>query len=140
MSNVDVLFGTQRIIVKAPASISVIEVHKRTQKIIVKPPPSIRVVKSGPVGPTGFTGPPGAQGPQGLPGQDAIPSTAYSFPYDQGSPSDEWHIVHNLGYHPAVSVVDSGGTEVEEDHVQHVSNNELIIFFTLPFGGKAFLS
>ena len=41
---------------------------------------------------------------------------------------------HNLGYKPAVTVIDSAGDECIGD-VDHLSNNELIVTFSAPFSG-----
>lgn len=62
-----------------------------------------------------------------------------SYVHDQGSASTTWNVAHNLGFFPAVSVVDSGGNLVEGT-VEYVDINNLIIRFTVPFGGKAYLS
>lgn len=61
------------------------------------------------------------------------------FTHDQETPSDEWTIVHNLGKYPAVSVVDSGGSEWQTS-VDHVSADELVIRFSAPFSGRAYLN
>lgn len=57
----------------------------------------------------------------------------------QSAPSTTWTIVHNLGYHPSVTVVDSADSAVVGD-VTYVSTNELIVSFSVAFGGKAYLS
>jgi hypothetical protein len=46
---------------------------------------------------------------------------------------------HTLGTRPAVAIVDSGGNEVEAD-VVHVSANQLLIRFAIPFTGLARLT
>ena len=50
-----------------------------------------------------------------------------------------WDINHNLDKYPAVSVVDSAGTQVYGD-VQYIDSNHLLIIFTSEFGGKAYLN
>ena len=82
----------------------------------------------GPIGPEGPTGPAG----------DAE-ALAYSHPQD--SPSDTWTITHNLGYRPAgILVYDSAGTQWEPGNVEHVSTLQLIITWSAPFSGIAYLS
>ena len=67
-----------------------------------------------------------------------IPVTG-SYAHTQSVSSATWTITHNLGYRPAVSVVDSGGNHVVGD-VNYVSVNVLTISFSAPFGGSAYLS
>ena len=67
-----------------------------------------------------------------------IPVTG-NYAHTQSVSSATWTITHNLGYRPAVSVVDSGGNHVVGD-VNYVSVNALTISFSAPFGGSAYLS
>jgi hypothetical protein len=62
-----------------------------------------------------------------------------SYAHTQSVASATWTITHNLGYRPAVSVVDSGGNYVIGD-VNYISANSLTISFSSPFGGSAYLS
>ena len=62
-----------------------------------------------------------------------------SYAHTQSVSSATWTITHNLGYRPAVSVVDSGGNYVVGD-VNYISVNALTISFSSPFGGSAYLS
>jgi len=62
-----------------------------------------------------------------------------SYAHTQSVASATWTITHNLGYRPAVSVVDSGGNYVVGD-VNYVSVSALTISFSAPFGGFAYLS
>jgi hypothetical protein len=59
--------------------------------------------------------------------------------HTQSVSSATWTINHNLGYYPAVSVVDSGENLVIGD-VTYISANTLSVSFTASFGGKAYLS
>jgi|SaaInlV_100m_DNA_3_1039692.scaffolds.fasta_scaffold00696_3 hypothetical protein len=60
--------------------------------------------------------------------------------HTQGAASNEWTIVHNLGYRPGgLKVIDSGGTEVV-GNVTYSSVNQLVINFSSSFGGTAYLS
>lgn len=80
-------------------------------------------------------GPQGLQGIQGT--QGIMPKVAYV--HNQSSANSTWNIVHSLGFHPNITVVDSAGTNVEGD-VEYVSTNELTVRFTQGFSGKAYLS
>jgi hypothetical protein len=62
-----------------------------------------------------------------------------SYTHTQSTASSTWTIAHNLGFSPAVSVVDSGGNHVIGD-VNYVSVNVLTVSFSAPFGGLAYLS
>ena len=62
-----------------------------------------------------------------------------NYNHTQSVSSATWTITHNLGFRPAVSVVDSGGNHVIGD-VNYVSVNALTISFSAPFGGSAYLS
>lgn len=62
-----------------------------------------------------------------------------SFVFEQGLASDTWSIVHNLNRYPSVTIVDSANTEVEGD-IQYIDKNNIIIKFSGPFSGKAFLN
>ena len=62
-----------------------------------------------------------------------------NYSHTQSVSSATWTITHNLGYRPAVSVVDSGGNHVIGD-VNYISTNSLTISFSSPFGGSAYLS
>jgi hypothetical protein len=60
--------------------------------------------------------------------------------HDQSVPSDEWIIAHGLNTKPAaVSVFDTSNTMVFGD-VDHVNENNLVIRFSLPFAGVAYLT
>jgi len=61
------------------------------------------------------------------------------FVYEQAIPNNRWEINHKLGYYPNVSIVDSAGTIVEGD-VQYIDKNNIVVEFSAPFTGKAYLS
>lgn len=67
---------------------------------------------------------------------DGSPRT---FDHLQISPARVWTINHNLGLRPAVSIVDSGGAEIEAD-VRHTNPNQLVIRFAIPVAGMARLT
>ena len=62
-----------------------------------------------------------------------------SYIHTQSASASTWTINHNLGFNPAVSVVDSGENVVIGD-VTYISTNTLSVSFTASFGGKAYLS
>lgn len=74
-----------------------------------------------------------------LPAGDSIYGADVHFNFTQASASDTWVIAHLLGKFPAVTVVDSAGTEVEGS-INHTDVNSLTISFSAPFSGKAFLN
>jgi hypothetical protein len=61
------------------------------------------------------------------------------FVYDQETPSAEWTIQHDLGKNPAVTIVDTGGNEWFTS-VEHISPDSLVIRFSAPFSGRAYLN
>lgn len=76
----------------------------------------------------------GAQGPAGATGSGDL-----NFIYAQAIPSATWVIVHNLGKHPSVTVVDSAGTWVIGD-VHYDSINQCTLTFVGGFSGFAYLN
>jgi hypothetical protein len=67
----------------------------------------------------------------------ASPGTEFVF--QQGAPAAQWTIVHNLGMHPSVRVVDSSGTLVE-GQVTYQDANTVVLNFSGGFAGVAYLS
>ena len=62
-----------------------------------------------------------------------------TYQFVQVSPARVWTVNHNLGLRPSVSIVDSGGAEIEAD-VRHSSPNQLVIYFAIPMSGLARLT
>jgi hypothetical protein len=116
-------------------------------------------------GPPGSTGPAGPQGPPGT-GTDVIwigpddpiaanptielwydtdassgggASGPISYVHNQGTASAMWQIIHNLGWYPNVTVIDSSNAMVEGE-VIYVSVNRVDIGFSGGFTGVAYLS
>lgn len=56
--------------------------------------------------------------------------------HKQETASDTWEVTHGLGKEPAVTVVDSAGTEVIGE-VDYINLNKCILRFQAPFSGKA---
>lgn len=68
-----------------------------------------------------------------------LPESNYVHTVTQNAPSNVWTIDHNLGFFPNVTVVDSGGTQVE-GNVIYNNINRVTIEFSTAFAGKAYLS
>jgi len=64
---------------------------------------------------------------------------ANTYTYTQAIPSATWVIIHNLGKHPSLVVVDSAGTAVEGD-IMYDSNNQITVSFIGGFSGVAYLN
>lgn len=91
--------------------------------------PMVEIAAPGPQGKPGPAGPPGAPG-----------SAPQAYTHSQGAPGADWDIQHNLGYHPGgISVIDSSGSEVEGE-VEYLSVDHLVLHFSAPFSGIAYLS
>lgn len=66
-------------------------------------------------------------------------SAATTYLHTQGVASTVWNITHPLGGYPAVTIVDSGGNDVE-GAVQYVSTSQITLTFGQPLSGVAQLS
>lgn len=62
-----------------------------------------------------------------------------SFVFSQSVAAARWEIQHNLDKYPSVTIVDSAGTEVIGE-VQYIDQNNVVLLFTAPFSGKAYLN
>lgn len=91
----------------------------------------------GPEGPAGPEGPIGPEGPEGPVGPAGFGSETLRF--EQPIASDVWTINHNFPYIPNITTVDSTGREVEGD-VVYTSATQIVVTFSAPFAGSAFLS
>ncbi len=90
-------------------------------------------------------GVPGQRGPQGPPGADGVQPpeipALVSYRHIQSSASDIWTITHNLGFYPSITVFDSGGSMVEGDVKQSLTDDKtLTIEFSAEISGFANLS
>lgn len=81
----------------------------------------------------GGVGQPGPAGPPGPAGEAPV------YVHVQAVASDTWTIAHDLGYHPAVTVVDSSGSVVVGG-LDYPDADTVIAHFSAPFGGKAYCS
>ena len=102
---------------------------------------------------TGTQGTTGAQGASGIAGATldttdeltegvtnkyfTVGRVAYT--HTQGVSSDTWTINHNLGFHPNLTVIDSGGT-IYEVEITYTNTVSLTVTFSAAFSGKAYLS
>jgi len=79
----------------------------------------------------------GTSGPQGPMG--TIQPETLGYVHTQAIASDTWTINHNMIFVPNVTVIDSGGTVVEGSY-NYPNNNTVVLSFSSPFSGKAYLS
>ena len=93
-----------------------------------------QVGPAGPPGPEGPPGAPGEPGPAGPPGESLVP-----YVHTQAALADTWTVVHNLGRHPSVTVVDTGDSVIIPS-VHYVDDDELVVTFGAPTSGKAYLN
>ena len=82
----------------------------------------------------------GTSGPQGATG--AAGQTLYSdlsYVHTQNSASATWTITHNLHFIPSITVVDSNN-EVVEGSYSYPNSTSVVLSFSIPISGRAFLS
>lgn len=63
----------------------------------------------------------------------------YGYVHEQIKASKTWVIVHNLGKHPSVSVVDSSGKLVI-GQLKYINENNVTLEFISEFSGQAYLN
>ena len=66
-------------------------------------------------------------------------SSGVAYTHLQSVAAAVWTLNHNLGFRPSVSILDTGGNEVEAD-VVHMNSNQLVIRFAIPLAGLARLT
>lgn len=59
-----------------------------------------------------------------------------NYVHSQETAATEWEVTHDLGKQPAVTVIDSAGTEVVGE-IEYIGNNKCILRFEGAFSGKA---
>ena len=95
-------------------------------------PPEQDYLEAEEPGGAGEPGPPGPQGPPGPPGEGAYHM------HVQSTPAASWVIDHDLLYRPAVTVVDSAGSQVEGDVTYY--DSQVVVSFSGAFAGTAYLT
>lgn len=73
-------------------------------------------------------------GPRGEPGP-----AADTFIHNQIVSAQEWTIFHNLEKFPSVTIVDSSGNVVL-GNVRYIDNMSILLTFTAPFSGRAYIN
>lgn len=144
---------TDLVVVKEPPE-TVVVIEHDTAQVVAEREAAARVTATalgarGVDGTPGATGAPGAPGTPGTPGAPGAPGNtgpvgpssgaASSYQHVQNSVSATWTVQHNLGFHPNVTIQDSGGTAWEGD-ITHSDINALVIRFGSAFAGTAYLS
>jgi len=112
----------------------VIVVKKDNQVTVVQKTNQVTVASKGTQGGKGDKGDTGATGATG-----ASNPSYYSYSFEQQSNSTTWIVTHNLGYKPAVDIIDYGGNNIEAD-ITHTSNLSLTITLNPGSSGYAYLS
>lgn len=60
-----------------------------------------------------------------------------SYVHVQSVANTVWNINHGLGKFPSISVIDSGGSEVEGD-VEYIDPDNVVVRFSAAFGGRVY--
>lgn len=102
-------------------------------------PDVIVLPTSGRPGPPGPEGAPGSPGTPGAPGPAGPPGTQTTYTFTQVAAANVWDIIHNLSRYPAITVIDSGGSEILP-HIVYISDNEVQLHFANATSGKAYLN
>lgn len=74
-----------------------------------------------------------------IPPLPPTPTPDLSYVFTQTSVSPVWTINHNLGTFPSVTIVDPSGNQVFAQ-VQYINSNQVVVTFSQPFAGSAYLS
>ena len=81
-----------------------------------------------------------SKGAQGIQGAQGIPGTgASTYVHLQSIPAATWLIPHNLGFYPAVVVLDSSNRNIFTN-IEYPDINNVKVVSDSSFGGKAYLS
>jgi hypothetical protein len=64
---------------------------------------------------------------------------APTFVFTQASAAASWSVTHNLGGFPSVTLADPSGN-VMIAGVQYINNNQVIVTFSTPVAGSAYLN
>lgn len=94
----------------------------------------------GPQGVKGDKGDDGDDGLDGNDGDDGAPGiNGGNYTHTQGVASAIWTVIHNLGYYPNITVVDSTDREVI-GNVDYININTIQLTFSGSLSGKAYAS
>lgn len=69
----------------------------------------------------------------------AVTITSQTFVFEQGVPSAQWQIVHNLNKYPSVALVDSSGRQFRAQ-IDYTDLNSLTVTMNGGITGKAYLN
>jgi hypothetical protein len=130
MDNIKVILGQE----PTPNSPFVVDPIVNIIPVTVADPVISIVPAPGKRGVDGIRGPQGIQGIQGPKGD-----IGGVYEHNQTAVSNVWTVIHNLGFHPNVAVVDSAGTSIEAE-TWYNNINTLEIRFNIGISGKAYLS
>jgi hypothetical protein len=61
------------------------------------------------------------------------------YAHEQSTAAATWDVPHNMNKYPSVTITDSAGDEVEGE-VRYNGLNSLVVSFSAPFAGKAYLN
>lgn len=62
-----------------------------------------------------------------------------TYVHTQSTASDTWVIPHNKGFFPSVTLVDGSNNVIYSD-VSYQDQNEVVVTFSVPVSGKAYLN
>lgn len=132
MSSVTVTKKPYKTVVVTDTKIDTVEVHDPG---VAGPPNSLSIgtVEVGETADATITGIPPTQT------LNLVLPMAGQYVHNQMVSASTWTITHNLGFFPAVTIIDSGDHVVVGD-VTYISENQLSVSFNATFGGKAYLS
>lgn len=133
IDELNVLIETKEIEVYAATEPPAIDLILESNPDVIVLPTTGSPGPAGPEGAPGTPGTPGAPGPEGPPGEQ----TTYTF--NQIAAATLWDIIHNLNRYPAVTVVDSGGSEIIPT-VVYIGSNQVQLHFSNETSGKAYLN
>lgn len=112
-----------------------VKVIQNTEKVnVTMKTEKVNVATKGLQGAKGDTGANGQAGPAGPAG-----TSGGSFKFEQQSESTNWTIIHNLGYHPAVTIQDYGQNTIE-GNITYIDGEQVVMEFSVPVSGYAYLS
>ena len=62
-----------------------------------------------------------------------------SYVFTQNVPESTWNIIHNLGFHPNITVIDSAENTMYGS-ISYITTDQVILTFSAAFSGTAYLS